>query len=592
MSLRSHILIVDDQPDSLLILEDLLDVAYAVHAANTGQQALDYLAAGGVADLILLDVVMSDLDGFEVCRRIKANPATQEIPLIFLTALDNIEAEERGLALGADDFIHKPFSPPVVLARVRNHIALSQTHRLLRKHGEDLEQRVMERAADLQAINQQLRQEISQREQTEDALRQSEARFQALLSTASDWFWEQDNQFRFTFFSDGLEKANIAPEEFLGKTRWELPVDPASADWTAHRALLQAHQPFQDFEYQAKTAVGADRWLSINGQPLFDGAGSFIGYRGTARDITRRKQAEQSLISAQNNLAEINARLNAEIAQREHMEVELRLAQKLEAVGQLAAGIAHEINTPIQYIGDSVHFLQTAFDDLQTLLDCYWESSAALAQQPEQAGLVAAIQDAEEIADLEYLRENVPPAFERTLAGIDQVAGIVRAMKEFAHPDQRDKTLANLNKALLNTLIVARNEYKYVAEVETRLSELPLVSCLLSDLNQVFLNLVVNAAHAIGDVVRDSSQLGRITITTRQEGDWVEIAIADTGGGIPDAIRDRVYDPFFTTKPVGKGTGQGLAIARSIVVDKHQGTLHFISAPGQGATFYIRLPVG
>ncbi|CDH44136.1 ATP-binding protein [Candidatus Contendibacter odensensis] len=591
MSSCSHILIIDDQPDNLLILEDLLGAAYAVHTANAGQEALDYLAAGGSADLILLDVVMSDLDGFEVCRRLKVDPATREIPVIFLTALNSIEAEEQGLSLGADDFIHKPFSPPVVLARVRNHLELSRTNRLLRKHGEDLERRVAERAAALQAANQQLHREISQREQTEDALRQSEARFQALLAMASDWFWEQDDQFRFTFFSDGLARVNIAADELLGKTRWELSVDSGSADCTAHRALLEAHQPFRDFEYRVKTASG-EHWLSTNGQPLFDASGRFVGYRGTTRDVTQRKQAEQTLTKAQENLAETNAKLNAEIASRLHMELELRLAQKLEAVGQLAAGIAHEINTPIQYIGDSVHFLQTAFDDLQTLLDCYREGSAVLAQQPEQAGLAAAIQDAEEMADLEYLRENVPPAFERTLEGIGHVTGIVRAMKEFAHPDQREKSPGDLNKALLNTLIVARNEYKYVADVETQLGELPPVSCYLSDLNQVFLNLVVNAAHAIADVVRDSPQRGRITLSTRLDGDQVEITIADTGGGIPAAIRDRVYDPFFTTKPVGQGSGQGLAIARSIVVDKHQGTLHFDSAPGQGTTFYIRLPVG
>jgi len=165
-------------------------------------------------------------------------------------------------------------------------------------------------------------------------------------------------------------------------------------------------------------------------------------------------------------------------------------------------------------------------------------------------------------------------------------------MKEFAHPDQREKSLGNLNKAILTTLVVARNEYKYIAEVETVLGELPLVLCYLHDLNQVFLNLVVNAAHAIAEVTGDGVKRGKITITTRRDGDWVEIAIADTGGGIPAAIHDRVYDPFFTTKAVGKGTGQGLAIARSIVVDKHQGTLYFESAPKQGTTFYIRLPVG
>lgn len=371
-----------------------------------------------------------------------------------------------------------------------------------------------------------------------------------------------------------------------------MPIDPKSADWAAHRALLEAHQPFRDFEYQIEKTPGDRRWFRVNGQPLFDAAGHFVGYRGTGRNLTEQKRAEAERETLYRTLAETNAKLNVEIHQREQVEMELRLAQKLEAVGRLAAGIAHEINTPIQYVGDSVHFLKAAFEDLVALLGRYREGGEALACYPERAALVAAIQEAEELADLEYLRENVPPAFERTLAGIDHVAGIVRAMKEFAHPDQRDKALADLNKALLNTLVVARNEYKYVADVETRLEELPPVSCYPSDLNQVFLNLVVNAAHAIAEAVGGGPQRGRITVSTRLDGDWVEIAVADTGGGIPEAIRDRVYDPFFTTKEVGRGTGQGLAIARSIVVDKHRGTLHFDSLPGQGTTFYVRLPVG
>lgn len=592
MSPRSHILIVDDQLDSRLILEDLLGATHAVRAMSGGQEALDYLATGGVADLILLDVTMPDPDGFEVCRRLKTDPATREIPVIFLTALSGVEIEERGLSLGAEDFIHKPFSPPVVLARVRNHLELSRASRLLRKRGEDLERQVAERTATLQGINRQLRQEIDQRERTEEALRQSETRFQGLLSTASDWYWEQDDRFRFTFLSAGLARADFSADALVGKTRWELPVDPESADWAAHRALLEARQPFRDFEYQIERAPGDKRWFRVNGQPLFGAAGRFVGYRGTGRDVTEQKRTEAERETLYRTLAETNAKLGAEIDQREHVEMELRLAQRLEAVGRLAAGIAHEINTPIQYVGDSVHFLETAFDDLRALVERYREGGAALARYPEQAALLAAIREAEERADLEYLRENVPPAFERTLAGIDHVAGIVRAMKEFAHPDQRDKVLADLNKALLNTLVVARNEYKYVADAETRLGELPPVSCYPSDLNQVFLNLVVNAGHAIAEAVGDGPQRGRITVSTRLDGDRVEIAVADTGGGIPDAIRDRVYDPFFTTKEVGRGTGQGLAIARSIVVDKHGGTLHFDSVPGQGTTFFVRLPVG
>jgi two-component system NtrC family sensor kinase len=185
----------------------------------------------------------------------------------------------------------------------------------------------------------------------------------------------------------------------------------------------------------------------------------------------------------------------------------------------------------------------------------------------------------------------VPGSFESCQDGISRISTIVRAMKEFAHPDQSEMASADLNRALQTTLAVAKNEYKYVADVTTDFGDLPPVLCHVGDLNQVFLNLIVNAAHAIGDVVGKGGSKGTIRITTCQEGDSARIDIADTGSGIPEAIRQRIFDPFFTTKEVGKGTGQGLAIARSIVVTKHHGSLTFESEVGKGTTFTIRLPI-
>jgi len=187
--------------------------------------------------------------------------------------------------------------------------------------------------------------------------------------------------------------------------------------------------------------------------------------------------------------------------------------------------------------------------------------------------------------------ENAPAALADALDGVSRISRFVRAMKEFAHPDQAEKAPADLNHALESTLMIARNEDKYVAAVETDFGELPLVCCHLGDLNQVFLNLLVNAAHAIGDVVGASGGKGCIRIRTRSEADWVRIEIADTGSGIPEAARERIFEPFFTTKPVGKGSGQGLAIARAIVVGKHGGTLSFETEVGKGTTFIIRIPL-
>ncbi|MGH9717210.1 MAG: ATP-binding protein [Candidatus Acidiferrales bacterium] len=281
-----------------------------------------------------------------------------------------------------------------------------------------------------------------------------------------------------------------------------------------------------------------------------------------------------------------------DITERRRMEVDLRHGQKLEAVGSLAAGIAHEINTPIQFVGDNTRFLRNAFHDLQQLVECCERLYTQALQGTIPTGLLSEVKAEREKADWEYLQAEIPKALDQTLDGVNRVANIVRAMKDFSHVDRRaEKSAADINKAIESTLIVARNELKYVADVQVVLGEIPAVPCHLGDLNQVFLNLLVNAAHAIGDVVKNSTQKGRITVATRQVGEWIEIAISDTGTGIPEAIRGKVFDPFFTTKPVGKGTGQGLALARAIVVEKHGGTLTFDSELGRGTTFYVRLPL-
>ena len=284
-----------------------------------------------------------------------------------------------------------------------------------------------------------------------------------------------------------------------------------------------------------------------------------------------------------------------DVTDQRRLENELAQAQKLESVGRLAAGVAHEINTPVQFVSDSVHFVREAMDDLSAIVDKYRELRTAT-QNPDHtsaaiAAAAKAAEEAEDDADLDYILENAPVALDRARDGLGRVAAIVRSMKEFAHPDRKEMAQSDLNKAIASTLVIASNEYKYVAEVETQFAELPLVNCYAGEINQVVLNLIVNAAHAIGDRVKGTPEKGRITVSTRVVDDSVEIAIGDTGNGIPVDVRTRIFDPFFTTKEVGKGTGQGLAIARNVIVDKHGGTLRFESEIGLGTTFYIRLPI-
>ncbi len=273
--------------------------------------------------------------------------------------------------------------------------------------------------------------------------------------------------------------------------------------------------------------------------------------------------------------------VGAEITERRNMESQLRHAQKLEAIGRLSAGIAHEINTPTQYVGDNVRFLKDAFTDVVGLLDKLGEGTSG-----------RRLADATAAVDLGFLTEEIPRAIQAALEGVERTASIVRALREFSHPAE-SKMAVDLNRAIESTITVARNEWKYVAELVSDLDpDLPAVPCLPGEFNQVILNLIVNAAHAIDERLgKGSDTKGTITISTRQEGAWAEIRVADTGAGIPENIRHRIFDPFFTTKEVGKGTGQGLSIAHAVVVQKHGGTIAVASEVGTGTTFVIRLPL-
>ena len=282
-----------------------------------------------------------------------------------------------------------------------------------------------------------------------------------------------------------------------------------------------------------------------------------------------------------------------DVTDQRRLENDLAQAQKLESVGRLAAGVAHEINTPVQFVSDSVLFVREAMDDLSDIVGKYRELRTAT-ENNSGAGVAAAAKaaaEAEDEADLDYILENAPVALDRARDGLGRVAAIVRSMKEFAHPDRKEKAQVDINQAIGSTLVIASNEYKYVADVETDFAPLPPVNCYAGEINQVVLNLIVNAAHAISDVVKGTPAKGKIRVTTRVLDESIEIAVCDTGKGIPVEVRSRIFDPFFTTKEVGKGTGQGLSIARSVIVDKHGGSLHFETEVGKGTTFFIRLPI-
>jgi PAS domain S-box-containing protein len=281
----------------------------------------------------------------------------------------------------------------------------------------------------------------------------------------------------------------------------------------------------------------------------------------------------------------------AEVNQR-RLEANLRLSQKLESVGRLAAGVAHEINTPMQYIGDNVFFLKESLESLQSLLEAQRRLLAGAAGGTSAGELASALRELDADADVDRILESLPGALSRTDDGIKTINRIVAAMKELAHPGEGAKASTDVNAVINTAITVTRNAHKTVAAVELALGNLPNALTYKNELCQVFINLIVNAAHAIESAQKADRRAGVIKIATRAEHETICIDVSDNGCGIPDSVIDKIFDPFFTTKEVGKGTGQGLALVRTTIVEKHGGQIAVQSAVGQGATFTITIPIG
>jgi PAS domain S-box-containing protein len=407
--------------------------------------------------------------------------------------------------------------------------------------------------------------DITKRKTVQEELREAEQKFRGIFEETILGVFQATPSGQYLSVNPAMARifGYDSPEEL---TKTVTDVSQTYVDPKKHielLLLLDRMGAVRNFEYQASRKDGSQIWLSLNAHAVRKN-GTMIRYDGMIDDNTERKALHQQLLQA----------------------------QKLESIGQLAAGIAHEINTPTQYIGDNVRFLKDAFGDLTGLFSHFGQLLAAIKQDPALSDRLKDAVDAIGRIDTEFLLHEIPTSIEQTLEGVTRVSTLVSAMKEFSHPGSKEKSPVNLNKSIESTITVARNEWKYVADMETDYDPaLPSVPALPGEINQVILNLIVNAAHAIADVAaKGGEKKGKIRIQTRNVGEWAEIRIQDTGTGIPQKAQARIFDPFFTTKAVGKGTGQGLAIAHSVVVDKHDGTIHFETEEGKGTTFIIRLP--
>jgi PAS domain S-box-containing protein len=537
---HTRILVVEDERDVATHIEKCLErFGFEVcGVASTGAEALSF-ANELHPDLALMDIELSgDMEGVDIAAKMRFD---LNVPVIFITGSRDDGTLERAINTEPIGYLLKPFDPATLRTTIE-----SSLHQF--------------RAAKVRA---------------ERSLQGAEAQFGAIFeNSAFGVCW--------TSPSGRLLNVNASLADILGyessaellarvsDVQKEIYENPKDRQLLIRQ--LSQEGAVHNFETRARKCDGSLIWISIHAQLIRDADGKDMYYESIIQDIDGQRRIQ---------------------LERDQMEVMLRQAQKLESIGQLAAGIAHEINTPTQYVGDNVRFFGEAFGSIEKVLRVYAQLYESCKKGRVPDDLLDQVTAEIQAADLEYLKGDIPRAIAQTQEGVDRIATIVRAMKEFSHPGTKEKISSDIHKAIESTLIVCRNEYKYIADLTTDLDPaMPLVPCYPGDFNHVIMNLVVNAAHAIADNLKGSiNTKGKILVVTQRDGDWAEIRISDSGTGISEGIRARIFDPFFTTKEVGKGTGQGLAICHAVIVKNHGGTITFDTEVGIGTTFIIRLPL-
>ena len=535
---------LQDDETVLFGMDTVPVVRFEIDSAYQGQEGLakleQSLVEGRPYALAFVDVRMPPgWDGVETITHLwKVYPNLQTV---ICTAYSDYSWADMQRRLGYSDnllILKKPFDNIEVI-----QLAHTLTRKwLLGRQSEarraDLELMVATRTAELKSANEQYR---------------------IIAETASDGIMTMDAAGTIRF-------ANTAAGSIFGYPAGDL----AGRNFSSLVPEYQRHLPVvRQPSGQAVEVIGNHRsgraiTMEVSFAESVDGGGHTI-LTAVLRDVTERKGFERNRA----------------------------LAQKLESIGRLAAGVAHEINTPIQYIADNLDFIQRSCDSVEQMLGVYRRLVAACDAGEPTAGLTSELRNLTQKGKVDYLWGQTPNAIRDAAEGTRRVAEIVRAMHEFAHPGAGEMAPTDVNRLIESTVMVSRNRWKDAAELDVALEPtLPPVACVAGELSQVFLNLIVNAADAVIDtVIANRGRKGTIRITSKREGEFVEVRVSDSGIGIPVAIQPKIFDPFFTTKDIGRGSGQGLAIAHAIVVQKHHGQIDFETAVGAGTTFIVRLPI-
>lgn len=544
------ILVADDSFSSRDMLTEFLgDNGYGVRAVSDGIEAWSCIRQGDAPSLILLDWMMPGLSGPEICRRIKADPALAGKYVILITGKDSLEDIVAGFRSGADDYVCKPFALQELLMRIR----------------------VGERVVGMQH-------ELKERM---ELLRASEAKYRTIFENIADVYYRIDKDRRLRLLSpSGVRLFGFGDAgEVEGRDVAELFFHDVR-EVEMFQAAIAREERIADYPLTMRRRDGSVICVETSSMLSYDEQGVCVGIEGIIRDVTEKRQLEESLIRktenlerAQSELEKTNLDLIRSYAELQETQSTILQHEKMASIGQLAAGMAHEINNPAGFIISNLGSLDKYVVRIKEFMEYL------MANPADEAQIAARRKELK----IDYILDDIQALVAESLEGALRVKRLVQDLKSFSRVDQVECVMADVNECLESTLNIVWNELKYKARVVKDLGDLPPTFCYPQQLNQVFMNILVNAGHAI-------EEKGEIRIVTRSIDDAILVTISDSGCGIPAEMVNRIFDPFFTTKDVGQGTGLGLSIAYDIV-KKHDGEIEVNSEPGQGTTFSIRIPV-
>jgi two-component system, NtrC family, sensor kinase len=539
-------MIVDDDPaDRNLLSYCLSHEGYKIEPVTDSREVIDR-ARELNPDIILLDVYMPEITGIDVCHRLKTLEATRHVPIIMLTGMADRDTKLECLEAGANDFISKPINMTELLIKVRNLVQLKEFENI------KIKSQLM---ADTFATVEKIKREW---EESMDCIKDI-----VILADAKS----------------RVIRCNKTLCLLTNRTYDEI----MAQDW--REVLLDggfSNNP--DFEASAEICHDSGRWFILAKYKIeSEREPNSLGAVITLNDITESKKITNELIESRELLRVKNDELDSAIRDLKTTQSQMLQQEKMASIGQIAAGVAHEINNPMGYIISNFNALQKYTDRISEFLALQSDGLNSCAGNSAHPEILGEICEARERLRIDQIIPDINNLIEESLEGANRVRMIVKDLKNFSRLDEPEHKFADINAGIESTLNIIWNEIKYKITLVKDLGEIPQTKCNLGQLNQVFMNMLVNAAQSI-------DKQGEIRIKTWQDDGRIYISISDTGCGIPEDLRERIFEPFVTTKEIGKGTGLGLSIAYDII-RKHGGNVSVESEVGKGSTFTVDIPV-